>query len=101
MNLPTMTTPLGYDVSPHRVIDTPKGREFSHYYYRQGCGVQTDGGLSEVMKELWECGLSQKKYSDLVVKCGELDFHVHKIVVCSQSEFFENACKPGSPWVEA
>lgn len=33
-------------------------------------------------------------YSDLTLRCGSKDFKVHKAVVCAQSEFFANACKP-------
>lgn len=33
-------------------------------------------------------------YSDLTLRCGSKDFWVLKAVVCAQSEFFANACKP-------
>ncbi|KAF2433593.1 POZ domain-containing protein [Tothia fuscella] len=44
-------------------------------------------------------GLSERfgngQYSDLTIKCGDKNFQGHKVVVCSQSEFFNNACKGG------
>ena len=39
-------------------------------------------------KNLWE-GLSNKKFSDLILKCGDNEFPCHKIVLASQSPVFE------------
>ncbi|KAF2094455.1 hypothetical protein NA57DRAFT_60499 [Rhizodiscina lignyota] len=35
------------------------------------------------------------KYSDLTIRCGEKTFKVHKMILCTQSEFFVNACERG------
>ncbi|KAL8643847.1 MAG: hypothetical protein Q9226_008081 [Calogaya cf. arnoldii] len=35
------------------------------------------------------------KLTDLTIKCGSEEFRCHKIVVCSQSKFFEAACTSG------
>ncbi|KAL8367056.1 hypothetical protein RB599_010967 [Gaeumannomyces hyphopodioides] len=39
------------------------------------------------------------KYSDLVVTCKSQTFNAHRVVLCSQSEFFDKAC--GGPFIEA
>ena len=36
------------------------------------------------------------KYSDLTIVCGERRFRVHKVIVCTQSEFFRAACEKGA-----
>ncbi|KAK8184946.1 hypothetical protein HDK77DRAFT_319447 [Phyllosticta capitalensis] len=60
-------------------------------------------GLNNFAKD----GFKSQLYSDLTIRCkdgasGEdRDFFVHKMVLCLQSEFFANACKPNSPFVEA
>ncbi|KAK4143077.1 uncharacterized protein C8A04DRAFT_12703, partial [Dichotomopilus funicola] len=38
---------------------------------------------------------TSQKYSDLVISCGETEYHVHKAIVCSQSDFFAKACDAG------
>ncbi|KAK4544714.1 hypothetical protein LTR36_003963 [Oleoguttula mirabilis] len=35
-------------------------------------------------------------YSDLTIKCGKYMFEVHKVIVCTRSEYFATACKPGA-----
>ncbi|KAL8656188.1 MAG: hypothetical protein Q9210_000415 [Variospora velana] len=36
--------------------------------------------------------LESGQYSDLTIKVGEQQFHVHRMMVCPQSKFFEAAC---------
>lgn len=36
--------------------------------------------------------LVSKKNSDLVVQCKQLEWHVHKLVMCSHSTAIETAC---------
>ncbi|KAK3946661.1 hypothetical protein QBC32DRAFT_357015 [Pseudoneurospora amorphoporcata] len=33
------------------------------------------------------------EYSDLVISCGGREYHVHRAIVCMQSEFFSAACR--------
>ncbi|KAF2162826.1 hypothetical protein M409DRAFT_26682 [Zasmidium cellare ATCC 36951] len=35
------------------------------------------------------------KYSDLTIECGESTWHVHRVVICAQSPFFDKACSNG------
>jgi hypothetical protein len=42
------------------------------------------------MYSLYENGA----YSDLKIVCGPDTYHVHKAIICPQSEFFEIACRP-------
>ncbi|KAK8155390.1 hypothetical protein BKA80DRAFT_313394 [Phyllosticta citrichinensis] len=46
-------------------------------------------------------GFQSKLNSDLTIRWQDKEFYVHKMVLCCQSEFFVNACKPDSPFVEA
>ncbi|KAE9969326.1 hypothetical protein EG328_006960, partial [Venturia inaequalis] len=39
------------------------------------------------------CCFRDHRYSDLLIQCGGTNFRVHKIVVCPQCKFLENACK--------
>lgn len=39
------------------------------------------------------------RYSDLVVACKSQTFNAHRVVLCSQSEFFDKACS--GPFIEA
>ncbi|KAE9964579.1 hypothetical protein BLS_008216 [Venturia inaequalis] len=32
-------------------------------------------------------------YSDLIIKCKDIEFRVHKAIVCPQCKFFEKACQ--------
>ncbi|KAB2573315.1 hypothetical protein DBV05_g8038 [Lasiodiplodia theobromae] len=83
-----MPSPLGYDLKPKTgsyTLGLPRG----------------DQSLSNALKGYWDHRFSDKKYTDLVVKCRGREYHVHKVVVCGQCEFFDNACKPDSPFVEA
>jgi hypothetical protein len=34
---------------------------------------------------------SSGKFADLAIRCGGRDFDAHRVVVCSQSSFFDNA----------
>ncbi|KAI0573098.1 BTB domain containing protein [Pyrenophora tritici-repentis] len=45
--------------------------------------------------ELMESFLTSGDYSDLVIKCGNETFNVHKVIVCTQVEFFARAIKFG------
>jgi hypothetical protein len=36
--------------------------------------------------------LFNDKYSDLCISCGGREFKVHRAIVCTQSDFFANAC---------
>ncbi|AEO55663.1 hypothetical protein MYCTH_2050467, partial [Thermothelomyces thermophilus ATCC 42464] len=36
---------------------------------------------------------SSGEYSDLVISCRGKEYHVHKAIVCTQSEFFSTACR--------
>jgi hypothetical protein len=36
-----------------------------------------------------------KQYSDITIECGKDVYYGHRLVICSQSDFFANACKPG------
>ncbi|KAF4541513.1 BTB/POZ domain containing protein [Lasiodiplodia theobromae] len=57
-------------------------------------GVSLKDGVRSMMRK----GL----YADLTIRCNNGSEHkVHKVVVCSQSRFFHNACKPDSPFKEA
>ncbi|GME32691.1 uncharacterized protein K452DRAFT_358373 [Neofusicoccum parvum] len=39
--------------------------------------------------------LRSGQYSDLVIRCGDRTWNVHKVVVCSQCEFLQNTCSKG------
>lgn len=49
--------------------------------------------------------LDTGEHSDLILRCSDgTVFNVHKAIVCSQSQFFRNACKPekfkvSDPWL--
>lgn len=47
--------------------------------------------LETIMKNLLDKG----KYSDLTISCEGIDFKVHRVVVCSQSSFFDAAVSSG------
>ncbi|KAL0258078.1 hypothetical protein SLS55_007249 [Diplodia seriata] len=83
-----MPGPLGYDLKPRTGS------------YTLGL-PRADQGLSDALKGHWDNRFSGTKYTDLVVKCRGREYNVHRIVVCSQCDFFDNACKPDSPFVEA
>lgn len=36
--------------------------------------------------------LQTGKYSDLVVKCGSKEWHVHRSIVCEGSKYFATVC---------
>ncbi|KFA53218.1 hypothetical protein S40293_10031 [Stachybotrys chartarum IBT 40293] len=38
---------------------------------------------------------SSREYSDLVISCGRKEYHVHRAIVCTQSDFFSTACRAG------
>lgn len=44
-------------------------------------------------------GFKSNQYSDLTIRCRDREFYVHKVIVCSQCDFFANACKPDSPFI--
>lgn len=35
-----------------------------------------------------------KQYSDITIECGDDIYYAHRLVICTQSSFFANACKP-------
>ncbi|KAL9623594.1 MAG: hypothetical protein Q9160_002050 [Pyrenula sp. 1 TL-2023] len=37
--------------------------------------------------------LDTGRYSDMIVKCGRHTWHLHRAILCSQSEFFERMCE--------
>ncbi|KAF2142632.1 uncharacterized protein K452DRAFT_358373 [Aplosporella prunicola CBS 121167] len=39
--------------------------------------------------------LRSGKYSDVTIRCGEKTWNAHKVVICSQCKFFDNACSGG------
>lgn len=46
---------------------------------------------------------SSEEYSDLLISCRGNEYHVHKAIVCTQSDFFAAACRGSfkvsdSPW---
>ncbi|KAH7625221.1 hypothetical protein SMAC4_12941 [Sordaria macrospora] len=45
--------------------------------------------LISSLKGLYSSG----EYSDLVISCGGREYHVHRAIVCTQSEFFSAACR--------
>ncbi|EKG09370.1 BTB/POZ-like protein [Macrophomina phaseolina MS6] len=56
--------------------------------------VRIKGNLINV----WKSG----EYSDFVIRCNNGDEHkVHRVVLCSQSEFFRRACNPRTGFKEA
>ncbi|KAF2104074.1 hypothetical protein NA57DRAFT_50920 [Rhizodiscina lignyota] len=38
---------------------------------------------------------ASSRYTDLIIKCADRTYRVHKAVLCSRSEFFSKACEPG------
>lgn len=47
-------------------------------------------GVADEKHRLRETGI----YSDLIIKCGPYEHHVHRAIVCTRSEYFTAACKP-------
>ena len=39
--------------------------------------------------------LDSGKYSDLTLRCGEKEWHVHRVYLCGRSKFFAAACDGG------
>ena len=52
----------------------------------------TDGIRAYNLHRLLTTGI----YSDLLIKCGPYEFNVHRAIVCTRSEYFTAACKPGA-----
>ncbi|KAL1385921.1 hypothetical protein HDK64DRAFT_339807 [Phyllosticta capitalensis] len=46
-------------------------------------------------------GFQSKRDTDLTIRSRGEQFHVHKLIVCAQSEFFSKACGPDSLFLEA
>ncbi|KAI9723794.1 MAG: hypothetical protein M1828_004044 [Chrysothrix sp. TS-e1954] len=55
---------------------------------RQRMSKPQTSNLSEALG----LAFNDQKYSDLLIRCNGSTFHVHKVVVCSQSKFFRLAC---------
>ncbi|KAL8885161.1 MAG: hypothetical protein Q9215_006941 [Flavoplaca cf. flavocitrina] len=51
----------------------------------------SSSGLPPAIKRFYESG----QFADLTIICGSEKFRCHKIVLCSQSEFFNAACTGG------
>ncbi|KAK8239409.1 hypothetical protein IWZ00DRAFT_556764 [Phyllosticta capitalensis] len=58
-------------------------------------------GFFNNLKKYPEADFSLKQQTDLIVRCNGKEFHLHKIILGTQSEFFEKACNPDSPFTEA
>ncbi|KAK4194182.1 hypothetical protein QBC40DRAFT_311651 [Triangularia verruculosa] len=56
---------------------------------RNTAGDEPSKDLISSLKGLYSSG----EYSDLVISCGGKDYHVHRAIVCTQSEFFSTACR--------
>ncbi|KAK7536874.1 uncharacterized protein J3D65DRAFT_667591 [Phyllosticta citribraziliensis] len=68
-----------------------------------------DPKLSRGLHEFSKSRFKEERYSDLTIRCKfkhtdedakeveHVEFYVHKMIVCLQSDFFANACKPDSP----
>ncbi|KAF2496366.1 hypothetical protein BU16DRAFT_509359 [Lophium mytilinum] len=39
--------------------------------------------------------MNSDKYSDLEIRCGEISFKAHRVILCSQVRFFDKACSSG------
>ncbi|KAG2161265.1 hypothetical protein VTO58DRAFT_104176 [Aureobasidium pullulans] len=50
----------------------------------------SEKSLTSTMAKLQESGA----YSDFQIVCGSDTYHVHKAIICPQSEFFRAACRP-------
>ncbi|KAK8236917.1 hypothetical protein HDK77DRAFT_428782 [Phyllosticta capitalensis] len=44
---------------------------------------------------------TNKKFTDLIIRCHDKEFHVHKVIMAAYSGFFSKACDPESPGIEA
>lgn len=55
-------------------------------------------GFFNNLKKYPEADFSLKQQTDLIVRCNGKEFHLHKIILGTQSEFFEKACNPDSPF---
>ena len=52
--------------------------------------------LSRTVADLPACSFfKSEEFSDLTVTCGPCHFKVHKVIVCSQSQYFRTACQAG------
>ncbi|KAK3338099.1 hypothetical protein B0H65DRAFT_477731 [Neurospora tetraspora] len=56
---------------------------------RGTAGDDPSKDLISSLKGLYSSG----EYSDLVISCGGRKYHVHRAIVCTQSEFFSAACR--------
>lgn len=43
-----------------------------------------------------DAAFDDPRWSDLSIVCSDSTCHVHRIIVCAQSEFLREACKNGS-----
>jgi len=53
-----------------------------------------DGNMIPYTNPICSC-LTSGDYSDLAIKCGDDMYKVHKLIVCTRSEFFARAVKFG------
>ncbi|KAK0609750.1 hypothetical protein B0T17DRAFT_512582 [Bombardia bombarda] len=56
-----------------------------------GSGEQQDESRNELMQSLHQL-FEKGSYSDLIVKCGDDVYKVHKAILCSRSVYFQKAC---------
>ena len=44
---------------------------------------------------------SDNEYSDITIKCRSFEHQCHKVVLCTQSEYFKKLCGKGSQFAES
>lgn len=62
----------------------------------QGHGLNAQKLMARSWKTTYLEFLTTGKYSDLIIQCQEVEFKVHRIIVCTRSEMLDKAC--GGPF---